>query len=273
MATAAAAGAVAPRTRPVYTRIGALGLVLIALAPATLLTAGLASGVDIGGEIGFLSTIIVLPLLAAALVWRFGRWAKVLGIVISLLAALAMFWAVFGLAYPASPGDFLPGVLLPMGLVLGVGGNIAALVQTRRGHLQTEATAGERRVRNTVLGLLAVAIVVSGALSLAGRQTVADTAAAGATPIEMVDFAFAPRTVEATVGEPVRLLVHNSDGFVHTITSQELGFNETVLPGSQALVEFTPQRSGTFVYYCVPHSNGPDADPEGDEMAGRIVVR
>lgn len=273
MATATAAEAVAPRLRPVFTRTGALGLVLIALTPATLLIAGLAAGMDIGGEIGFLATLIAVPLLTAALVWRFGSWAKVLGVVISLAAAFAMFWAVFGLAYPGSIADFLPGVLLPLGLALGVGGNIAAIVQKRRGHLQADTTAGERRVRATVLGLLGLAIVVSGTLSFIGRQTVDGAAAAGTIPVEMRDFQFTPRTIEATAGEPVRLLVHNSDSFVHTITSQALGFNETVLPGSDVLVEFTPQRSGTFVYYCVPHSEGPETDPAGDDMAGTVVVR
>lgn len=254
-----------PRPRGAYTRIEALGLVLVALSPLVMVTAGAISGLDLS-EAGFLMIPFALATVGAGLVWRFGTWAKVLGVVLSLAAGFFMFWAAFGLAYPASFADFVPGLLLPLGVVLGVGGGIAAIV--RRGRLESEASPGERRIIRLAVGLVVVAAMVSASLHVMGRTT-ADGAGA-ATTVTMADFEFSAETYEVTAGDSV--LVHNSDPFVHTFTVPELGIDETILPGSRQLVQISAD-AGTYTVYCEPHSDMDEADPEDAGMAASLTVR
>ncbi|MDP8970840.1 MAG: cupredoxin domain-containing protein [Actinomycetota bacterium] len=266
--TTATAEVLVARARPVYTRVAVLGLLLAAAAPLTYFVAGAVAGSLDEGTF-FLVTAGV-ALLGAALVWAFGSWSKVVGIVVSLLIAMALFWTVFGLAYPASLVDFVPGVLLPLGVALGIGGNVAALVSKRRGRLASAATGAERRIVGIVLAVAGLAVVVSGALTLAGQESLQTAGAARAT---LADFAF-DGPYEASAGEPTTFVVHNSDPVVHTFTVKELGVNEQVLPGSDARVDFTAP-PGTYTVYCIPHSSGPGADtsPDSDEMATTLVVR
>lgn len=253
------------RPRGVYTRVEALGLVFIALAPAVMLTAGVLAGLDLS-EAGFLLIPLAIGLVGAGLVWRFGTWAKVVGVVLSLAAAMFLFWLAFGLAYPNSFADFVPGTLLPLGVILGVGGGIAAIVRRKR--LETGATAGERRLIRIAVGIVFVAAAVSGALHLAGR-TSAEATGAAAT-VTMSEFEFDATTYTVASGGSV--LVHNSDPFVHTFTVPELGIDQTILPGSKHLIEVTGD-AGTYTIYCRPHSDVDEADPDEAGMAASLTVR
>lgn len=236
-------------------------------APVVMIAVALATGQDIAEDIGFFLVPIVAVGTGAALVWRFGTWAKVVGIVLTVAAAFMLFWAVFGLAYPASMGDFLPGVLLPIGVVLSLSGNIAAIV--RRRVLQPEATRGERRVRNATFAIVALAVATSAILSVVSRSTVDSAAAAGAITISAGDFEFAPEHLTVAAGGDV--LVRNADGFVHTFTVPALGIDEVLLPGSAQLIPIgaTP---GTYTIYCKPHSDMSKAEPSDAGMAATLVV-
>lgn len=58
---------------------------------------------------------------------------------------------------------------------------------------------------------------------------------------------FSPKTLTLTKGQPVRITIKNTG--THTFTIDELGVNVS-LRGSSATVEFTPNLTGTFEYYC-----------------------
>ena len=223
---------------------------------------------SIGGEGVFFGITIAVPLVAAALVWRFGAWSKVLGVVVALGVAFMLFWVVFGLAYPASVADFLPAVLLPLGVVLAVAGGVAAIVQQRRGRLEVTATTAERRVAAVALGAAVVALAVSGALTLMGRSA-ADSA--GALTVTIKDFAFSEETYVVPADEAATIVVRNSDAFVHTFTVPELGIDEVVPPGGDAVVELTAP-AGTHTLYCKPHADMSEPDPAMAGMAATIVA-
>lgn len=273
-ATAAAPGpaTVAPVARPraVYSRVAVFGLLLLAAAPIMMLIVGAASGMSIAEDGPFFAVVAVVPLVAAALAWRYGTWSKIVAIVVALLAAAGMFWMAFGLAYPASFGDFVPGVALVLGFVLTLGGGIAALVQSRRRNLTSVATAGERRVVAAAAAVLAVAIVVSGVMTfLAGRAV----AAAEGTPVAMADFEFAEGTYTVTADAPATLAIHNSDGFVHNLAVPELDVDAvTVLPGADAVVDLPAAPAGTYTIYCTLHSDTSADDPQEAGMAATLVV-
>ncbi len=254
------------RARPVYTGVAAFGLLLIALAPALMLTIAMATGQS-GDDTLFFLIMAGLPAVTAALVWRFGTWAKLLGAVVSVLAVLGLFWIAFGLAFPASFGDFTPGVSFPLGVVLGLGGSIAALVQGRRGNLRTEATTAERRIVAGALGLVGLAAVTSAGLWMVNRTAV-DTGVA-ATTATMSDFAFAEDAYEVAAGDT--LAVHNADGFVHDFTVRELGIAANVLPGEDALLA-VPNEPGTYTVYCTLHSDPEATDASDGDMVTTLIV-
>lgn len=87
----------------------------------------------------------------------------------------------------------------------------------------------------------------------------------------MEEFAFAEGGYAIAAGKPARFLVHNADPVTHTSTIPELGIDQTVLPGSEALVEVTAE-AGTYTLYCEPHSDLDEPDPALAGMASSIVA-
>jgi hypothetical protein len=105
-------------------------------------------------------------------VWRFGLWAKIVAIIVSLLVAVAFFWTPFGLMSPTSFFDFMSGVLIIPGALLTIVGSVAAMVARRHGNLTEIPRAGEARGIRVVVGVVALLAVVSGVLTLVSRSTV-----------------------------------------------------------------------------------------------------
>lgn len=260
-----------PPSRPAaYTRVATAGLLLVSAVSAFQLLLGAIAGMDLAEGLTFLGPMIVVPLLVAGLVWRFGIWAKVVGILIAALAAFMTFWVVFGLSYPGSLGDFVPAVAFPLGVLLAVGGSIAAIVAKRRGHIATTATPGEKRLIGAALAIVVLAVAGSVVTGFVQRDATAADADADLTAT-LGDFEFAEGTYEAAAGETIR--VHNTDAFTHTFTVPELGIDELVLPGAYALVEIPDDAAGgTYTVYCEPHSDISEPDPEKAGMAGTLVI-
>lgn len=274
-ATAAAPGpaTVAPAVREHarYARVAASGLVYLALAPLLMLAVAITSGMALGEEGPFLAVAAVVPLVAAALAWRYGTWSKVVAIVVALAVAGNLFWVAFGLAFPASFGDFVPAVSFVVGFVLTLGGAGAALVQRRRGNVATALSIGERRVLTGATAVVALAALVSGVLSL-----IAGGAAASATgtDVEMADFAFSDSSYEVAAGDQAALLVHNGDGFMHDVAIPALGIDPVqVRPGGDQVVDLSGAAPGTYVVYCSLHSDMSNTSPEQAGMATTVVLR
>lgn len=272
--TAAAPGpaTVAPvaRARVAYSLVATTGLLLLGLAPILMVVISALSGVSLGGDAVGVALAIAIPLIAAVLCWRYGAWSKVVAIAVALLAVGGMFWLAFGLAYPASFGDFVTGMSFVLGVVLTLGGSIAALVQGRRRNLTSTATPAERRIIIGAVAILAVAVVASGIMTfLAGRAV----ASADGTPVDMADFAFAEGTYTVPAETPTTLTVHNSDGFVHNLAVPGLDVDAvTVMPGADAVVELPAAPAGTYTIYCTLHSDVEQPDPQEAGMAATLVI-
>lgn len=254
-----------PRRRPVYTRVQVLGLLLI--GTATFAVAVLAAVVEPEALI-FFGIISVATLLAAALAWRFGTWARLLGIVVSAAAAFMLFWAVFGLSYPQSFVDFALGVAVPLGALLGVGGGIAALVRGRRESASTQVES--RLVRGTLI-VVVLALAASAVLTVLNRTAVDPAVAAGSTEVEMVAFAFEPLEIRTSASDP-RLTVKNADPFMHDIAVPALDVLVNVTPGSTVTVDLSGAAPGTYMVYCTLHSNTSIDDPAEAGMAARLII-
>jgi plastocyanin len=263
---AAAPSSTAPRARLPHAGTASFGWLLVAVGPLLLIIGVLASGGSFD-DLPFLAGVAAVALIAAGVARRFGLGGTIGGLVLGVLASGAVFWLAFGLAAPASVLDFVPGVTLVLGVLLGVGGSIAAIVGRRRS--AEDAPPQERRLVTGATALVALAAVVSGGLWLASREQVEASAAEGAVLVSMSDFTFGAETIEIAAGE--RFLVRNDDPFFHTFTVPELGIDEKVLPGSEVLIE-VEGTTGEYLLYCIPHSQGEDSDPAGDDMAATIVV-
>jgi hypothetical protein len=251
--------------QPRWTRLAALGLLLAAIGPLLMLIAGFLWDLD-DESVPFFLITGVIPLIGALLVWRFGIWAKIAGIVIAVLVALALFWTAFGLFTPNSFFDFAPGFLVVPGVLIAIVSCVAAIRAARRGDRPAVVTGGEQRGIRIVLGVVIVLAAVSGVLTFAGKSSV-DAADADAT-VTLQDFEFDQTDYQFEAGS--RVLVRNDDPFQHTFTVEALDIDETLSPGSEVLVEI-PSESGDYVVFCRPHTTEPN-DPTEDDMAASMTI-
>lgn len=248
----------------------ATGLGLLALAPVAMFAVGASTGADLGEGVVFLVIGAILAV-AAVLAVTARTWSKVVGLVLTVLAALGGFWLAFGLLAPTSPTDFVVGAMFVTGVVLSVAGGVQAI--RRRGAPVTTATRGEQRARTAAIAITAVALVASLGTNLLTRTSVSEAAAEGASPVTMRGFEFATSSVTIASGEDARVLVSNSDPFLHDFAIPDAGIEAvTVAPGSQTLVDLSGLAAGTYTFYCTLHSDTGIADPEDAGMAGTLVV-
>lgn len=247
------------RPKPKYTRVAVLGSVLMASAMLLWLAAGLIAGQSMAGEAPFLGGAAAVALIAAGVEWRFGTVGKAVGIALTLLVMVGMFWVAFSLGAPGAFAEFTGAAMFVVGGFTALGFNIAGIV--RRGQVATEALPGEMRAMRIIVGIVALAMVFSAVMTFTGRSSVDAAAASGASEVTMDSFKFAPATFEATAGEPTKFVVANGDAFVHDFTIDALGINSGLInPGSEKLVEFTAAEPGEYLIRCTLHS-GTSQDP------------
>lgn len=269
---AAPTGVAVGHPKAKFTRVAALGFALMSSGMLLWIVGGVIAGQSLGGETMFLVVGAVVPLIAGALVWRFRTVGKAVGAVLAFLALGAMFWVAFSLGAPSAFVEFSGAVMWVLGGLTALGCSIAAIV--KRHDLRTEATGGELRAMRIIVGVVALAMVVSGILNVTTRTTVEASAAAGATPATMSNFKFTPATYEATAETPTQFLVHNSDAFTHDFAIDALGVSSGLLtPGSKTLVEVNAP-AGEYLIRCTLHS-GSSQDPAeaGEGMTALLTVK
>ena len=248
--------------------LATLGFVLAAAAPALLIVAALFWGLDTD-DIAFFAIGVVLGAAGAVLIRSRRTPLRILALVFALAIAALYFWMAFGLGSPASFFDFVCGVLLVAGVLLALGAGIAYVVTARRTSARTSAGMGERRAVLGVAAGVVLLAVVSGILTLAGRETLsAQEKASADVVIDMSDFEFDQDSYAVVPGATV--LVKNSDPFRHTFTIDALDIDVALNPGSEKLVKM-PDKPGTYVLYCEPHTEDPD-DPGADDMAAVLTI-
>lgn len=260
----------APPTHVPYRGATVLGLVLLGLGPA------LSALVEVAvfGRDGLAGLVFAGPLVAAAWLWalvvrRGGAWARALAMGLAVLQ-LGVYGVLAGngLRYADSALDFLPVLTVAVGAGLTVVAGAASLV---RGAPSADAPSrAERRLAVAVLAGLGLAAAWSIALTVVGGETVDEAAARFAVDVDLVDFRFAPGTIEApTAG---RLLVHNADPVLHTFTVPALGIDRVVGPGGDVLIELDDVPAGRWAVYCKPHADESEPDADRAGMAGWLVT-
>jgi plastocyanin len=254
---------------PGGTRLAVLGLLMVSSAGLIWLVAGLIWGLDLGDSAGFLIPTIVLPAVAAFVVWRFGTWARIVGIVVALLGIGLLWFTAFGLLEPASFFDFVGGLLVVPGAVIAIVGCVQAIRAGRRGELRMRREGGEARAMNVIVAVVTGLTVLSAVVTFVARSTADASQADG--EVALTDFSFEASGSEGvTVTGGDTLYVANEDPFHHTFTVDGLGIDVAFGPSSQELIEI-PAQPGTYTLYCRPHTSNPDDPAEGD-MATTLTV-
>lgn len=250
---------------PRGTTLATVGFLMAAAGPILLIAASLAFGLD-AEDTAFFVIPALLGIAGAGLVRRRSTAAKVIAIVLAVLIAATVFWTVFGLTLPASFFDFVPGVLVLPGVLLAVAATVVAI---RSGGQERREGPGARRTATAIVGVVGALALGSAVLTLTGRDTVPEAAAAEADlTVDLTEFAFDEDVYEVGGGSTV--LVKNSDPFVHTFTVDELGVDVDLGPGSEKLVTI-PDEAGSYILFCEPHTSDPD-DPSDDDMAAELTV-
>lgn len=248
--------------RTAHSMTQVLGLGLMSLAMVAVVGVSLVLfGMD--DDLQMIMVITGLLVGATALAWRFdATWARVLGLLVSFAVASITFFLAFGVFQLFSPLEFVIGLAYSVGFVFAMVGGVRALMAR-----DASGTADrEARLRSRVL----IGIAVLSAVSIVGvfvtRETVSDAEASGAVAMFMRDFEFDPRSVSVPKGG--KLLLHNSDAFVHDFTSDALGIAVTIGPGSESLIDLSDVASGTYLFVCTLHT-----DPStGSGMNGVLTI-
>ena len=261
----------ATAVRSFYARVSALGFGLIALTGIVALIFGILGGA-VGENAGFAAVFIVLGLLVAGLVWRFGRWALILAALLSFaLLGLVVPFSLFSLSHPESAIDFIPIVLMLAGASLGFVGSIVAIFQWRRKTVRAVGTSVEWLAVSGLLGVVVMAMLLSIVLTLTSHTVVSAAAKAGATSVQIKSFAFTPASLLVSPGGTVRLVIKNNDATLHTFTLPQAGVDVSVPPGSEKVIEFKAPAAGSYQWFCIPHSSANGATREG--MVGTLQVQ
>lgn len=251
-----------------WTRVATLGFLLIAAGMAMWIVGGLVAGQSIGEETAFLGGAIVVGLAGAALTAKLGTVGKAIGIVLALAVMVMMFWVAFSLGVPSAFVEFSGAVMFVVGAFTALGYSIGGIV--RRNEVAPEATRGETRAMRIMLGIVALAMIVSAVLNVTTRTSIA--APDGAIAAEMTNFEFAPTTFKAAAGEATTFAIHNSDAFTHDFAIPALDVESgLVTPGSEKLVEINAP-AGEYTIYCQLHSNTDVKDPKEAGMAATLLV-
>jgi plastocyanin len=94
----------------------------------------------------------------------------------------------------------------------------------------------------------AVALLVTAACGGSDDDGGGAGGASGAKTVTIVNFEFAPDTLEVKVGDTIT--VDNKDQTEHTVTARDKSFDTGSFTGTKT---FTVSKAGTFEYFCEIH--------------------
>lgn len=247
--------------------MAALGLAMAGLGPLLMFAAGLLWGLDFEGDAAFFLGTAAAGFIGAFLVLKVDAlWGKIVAAILAFLVGGALFWTAFGLFAPMSFFDFVPGLLVMPGTILGIVGSIAAAVAISRNRAPEAPADGERKTTRIVLAALTILALGSAIMTFVGKETVDEDATHVVT---FSDFEFDSESYTFAAGDTV--LVRNDDPFLHTFVIDEYDIDEVLSPGSEVLVTIPDDASGDHKVYCEPHTSDPK-DPQEDDMAADLTI-
>lgn len=90
----------------------------------------------------------------------------------------------------------------------------------------------------------------TGSTGSASPSATGDTVTNGAITVEAGSFYFKPNIIKVKKGEKVTITINNRGGF-HDFYIDEFNVKSKTIPGGESTtVEFTPDKTGSFEFYC-----------------------
>ena len=254
------------KAHSVYTRVTILGLLLVVLGALVATIIGAIEGTI--QNYFFTLIILIIHLIVAGLVWKFGRWALIVAAVIAVLTFVAISGLFqYGLGNVDSFFDFVPNILLIVGNLLAFVGGISAFIQRHQANPRTVATRVERAVFGSIALVVVALTGLSGGVTITGRDTVAAEDKIGAIEMVMKKIQFKPDVLDVR-GFPkdaaVRIVLKNDDLLVHTFTVKDLDIDVALGAKSEGLVVLTSPGPGTYPITCEV--------PGHEDMKGTLVI-
>jgi cupredoxin-like protein len=119
------------------------------------------------------------------------------------------------------------------------------------------ASGGDARRAAMTLALL-LAVLAAGSVRAAAPYETLEVVASRQ--------GFQPRVVNVRRGQPVRLLLTTAD-VEHCFALDALRVEKRIVPDKTTVLDLTPDRSGTFPFYCCL-----ETDAAADTENGRLVI-
>ena len=108
------------------------------------------------------------------------------------------------------------------------------------------------------------ALLIGSAAGGAARLWAAETP--GEIKVMASKFEYSPDTIKVKVGQPVTLVLTSFDR-IHGFKMPEFGIRTDIIPDQETRVTLTPQKTGTFAFFCdVFCGDG------HEEMGGTLIV-
>ena len=249
---------------PFHTKIASVSAVVFAVF---LLVVGALPAVQgNAAPLAFTAPFAVVSVALAVLAWKGGRWTALL---LAVWAAVNLAFhfpiLVHALGWLDSFFDF--GVVVPVfaGLAAALVAGTVSFTQQRNCTARTESNGRERWAWGVAVGLAVALMAASGAVHLAGIESVVAAERFGTVRLEMKGARFEPVDLRASAGEPVRLAIRNRDLVAHRFSVEPLGIDLAFIPGTEKILELPAMDTGTYLYVCTIDGH--------EEMAGFILVR
>jgi plastocyanin len=238
------------REKPFWVRVALLGFALFLALMLTYAVVGI-----FNGESPVFPIIVAIPaLVAAGLIIRFGSWSLIIGALVGAFGLIFFGPEVpVGLATPDSFFNFITGTVGLTAVIFALVGCIVAFVQGRRGTAALAGPPAAVRVIQGVMVLIILTGVVSAVLTVANRETVSAADKQGAIAVTANKSEWSTDRIEASSSGTLKLLLKNSDPYLHVFHVKELNMDFKLKPGSERLIVLRNPLAGTFEFKCTLH--------------------
>jgi heme/copper-type cytochrome/quinol oxidase subunit 2 len=192
------------------------------------------------------------------------RWAPLVAALVCIVGLVPEVVVLPGHFDDPAPGFILNVLLTPSLFLVAILAGIGATVHNYRRAADPRAP----RWLPTALWILG-GVIVGGSLVAARPQNDArmlSTAELAALPtVTTRAFAFDQPEIQAKVGEPVALRLHNEDSVAHRFDLDAFNVHVSMFRDEESVAVFVPTQAGSYTFHC--HLPGHEA------MQGTVIVQ
>lgn len=252
-----------------YVKAALLGLAIYFAAALIILVAILVLSPS---DVIFPIFLIVPGVIAAGALRYIRRWGLLIAALLSAFGIFA-FLADAGLVLtsPEAFFDFMLTLCVLCGLGITFVASLVGFIQYFRGSVSDETSPSITWALRGVAAAVAVASLVSLVLTVMNAtQSVSAQDRQGALELTAKDNEWSVDMLEATGGQPIRLLIKNDDPILHTFTIEEgsrgVDVDERLGAWSEQVVELGALEPGVYGFIC-------RVEGHEEDMTGVLTVR